>query len=70
MGNDCSARTFHGGDPYSGMWVQTWQRINDAMVAQGVLTETEVADVRRAYEDPTFMYRAPLTQAVWGRKPA
>jgi hypothetical protein len=25
--------------------------------------------MRRAYEDPTFTYRAQLTQSVWGRKP-
>jgi SAM-dependent methyltransferase len=69
MGNEGFARIFHGGDPFSRMWIQTWQRIDDAIVAQGVLTESEVADMRRAYQDPTFMYRGPLIQTIWGRKP-
>ena len=25
--------------------------------------------MRRGYEDPTFTYRAQLTQSVWDRKP-
>jgi hypothetical protein len=69
MGNEGIARVFHGGDPFSLMWIKTWERVDDAMVAQGALTESEAADMRRAYEDPAFMYRAQLTQTVWGRKP-
>lgn len=69
MGNEGIARIFHGGDPFSLMWIKTWERVDEAMVAQGALTESESADMRRAYEDPAFMYRAQLTQAVWGRKP-
>ena len=68
MGNEGIARVFHGGDPFSLMWIKTWERVDDAMVAQGALTESEAADMRRAYEDPAFMYRAQLTQTVWGRK--
>jgi hypothetical protein len=51
------------------MWIKTWQRIDDAVIANGILTDWEVAEMRRAYEDPTFTYRAQLTQAVWGRRP-
>jgi SAM-dependent methyltransferase len=69
MGNEGVARVFHGGDPFSRMWIQTWRRIDDVVIAQGVLTESEVADIRRAYEDPAFIYRALLMQSVWGRKP-
>jgi SAM-dependent methyltransferase len=69
MGNEGIARIFRGGDPFSLMWIKTWQRLDDAMLAQGAVTESEVADMRRAYEDPAFMYRAQLTQTVWGRKP-
>ena len=50
-------------------WIKTWQRIDDAVIASGILSEWEVAEMRCAYEDPTFTYRAQLTQAVWGRKP-
>lgn len=69
MGNEGIARVVRGGDPLSRMWIQTWQRIDDVVIAEGVLTDSEVADMRRAYEDPTFTYRAQLMQSVWGRKP-
>jgi SAM-dependent methyltransferase len=69
IGNEGVARVFHGGDPFSHMWIKTWERIDDAVIANGVLAEREVEEMRRAYEDPTFTYRAQLTQAVWGRRP-
>ena len=69
MGNEGIARVVRGGDPLSRMWIQTWQRIDDVVIAEGALTDSEVADMRRAYEDPTFTYRAQLMQSVWGRKP-
>jgi hypothetical protein len=69
IGNEGVARVFHGGDAFSRMWIKTWQRIDDAVIANGILTDWEVAEMRRAYEDPTFTYRAQLTQAVWGRRP-
>lgn len=69
MGNEGVARVVHGGDPFSHMWIKTWQRIDDAVIEHGVLTEAEVLAMRRAYEDPTFTYRTQLTQSVWGRKP-
>jgi SAM-dependent methyltransferase len=69
MGNEGIARVVHGGDPFSDMWIKTWQRIDEAVVNHGVLSEPEVGGMRRAYEDPTFTYRTQLTQSVWGRKP-
>jgi SAM-dependent methyltransferase len=69
IGNEGVARVFHGGEPFSRMWIKTWERIDDAVIANGVLTEREVGQVRQAYEDPAFTYRAQLTQAVWGRRP-
>ena len=68
MGNEGVARVVHGGDPLSRMWIQTWQRIDDVVIAKGLLTESEVAGMRRAYRDPTFTYRAQLMQSVWGRR--
>jgi hypothetical protein len=50
------------------MWIKTWERIDEAVIANGVLSEWEVAEMRRAYEDPTFTSGAQLTQSVWGRK--
>jgi SAM-dependent methyltransferase len=70
MGNEGIARVVHGGDPFSDMWIKTWQRIDDAVIDNGVLTAGEVGQMRRAYHDPTFTYRTQLTQSVWGRKPS
>lgn len=69
LGNEGTARVVHGGDPFSHMWIKTWQRIDDAVIDRGVLTEGDVRKMRQAYEDPTFTYRTQLTQSVWGRKP-
>ena len=69
MGNHGSTRVVRGGEPYSCLWIQTWQRTNDAIIAKGVLTESEVVGMRRVFMDPTFTYRTMLLQSVWGRKP-
>ena len=69
MGNEGVARVFHGGDPFSMMWMQTWRRIDIALIDKGMLTQSEAADMCRPYEDSTFTYRAQLMQSVWGRKP-
>jgi SAM-dependent methyltransferase len=69
LGNEGIARVVHGGDPFSHMWIKTWQRIDDAVIADGVLSADEARATRQAYEDPTFTYRTQLTQYVWGRKP-
>jgi SAM-dependent methyltransferase len=69
MGNYGSTRVVRGGEPYSRLWIQTWQRTNAAIIAKGVLTESEVVGMRRVFMDPTFTYRTMLLQSVWGRKP-
>lgn len=69
MGNEGVARVFHGGEPFSTMWMQTWRRIDNALIDRGMLTPSEAADMCRPYGDPTFTYRAQLMQSVWGRKP-
>src|SRR5258708_21955285 len=47
MGNEGIARVFCGGEPLSRMWIQTWQRIDEVLIANDVLTDSEVADSRR-----------------------
>src|SRR5262249_33626866 len=69
VGNEGFVRVYRGGDPQSRMWIKTWQHTNDRMISEGALTEAEVAGMRRAYEDPTFIYRGAVTQSIWGRKP-
>jgi hypothetical protein len=53
LGNGGVTPVVHGGDPFSQMWIKTWQRIDDAVIDRGVLSEAEVHKMRQAYEDPT-----------------
>jgi SAM-dependent methyltransferase len=69
LGNEAVTRVDHGGSPTSRLWIQTWQLTDDAIIANGDLTESEVVDARRALEDPAFMYRAALMHSAWGRRP-
>jgi hypothetical protein len=70
MGNQGITWVARGCDPWSRWWIQTWERINDVVIAKGVLTESKMADLRHALNDPAFGYRAYLLQSVWGgRKP-
>lgn len=57
MGNHGSTRVVRGGEPHSRLWIQTWQRTNAAIIAKGVLTESEIVGMRRVFMDPTFTYR-------------
>jgi hypothetical protein len=42
--------------------------VDDAMVANGVVGQSDASDARRAFEDPSFLYRGGLVVAVWGRR--
>ena len=33
LGNEGIARVVHGGDPFSYMWIKTWQRIDDGRLS-------------------------------------
>ena len=68
LGNEAGTRVEHGGSAFSCYLVQSGQLIDDAIIAKGVLAESEVVDYRRALEDPAFMYRGALMQSVWGRR--
>ncbi len=68
LGNEAVTRVNHGGSASSRYLVQSGQLIDDAIIAKGVLAESEVVDARRALEDPAFIYRGALMQSVWGRR--
>jgi len=46
LGNGGVTPVVHGGDPFSQMWIKTWQRIDDAVIDRGVLSEAEVHKMR------------------------
>jgi len=68
LGNEGVTRVHHGGSPLSRYLVQSGKLTDDAIIAKGVLAESEAVDAQRALEDPAFMYRGALMQSVWGRR--
>jgi SAM-dependent methyltransferase len=69
VGNEATALVGRGRSPMSQLMTQSFKPIDDAMVANGVVEQSDAADAQRAFEDPAFLYRAGLVVAVWGRKP-
>ena len=68
--NEGTARVLRGGDPWALYMEKSFQRTDNALLAKGVLTNAEIADRRRALEDPTCYFRDLLYDASWGRRPA
>ena len=64
----CSIRAL-GRSPMSQLMIQSFRPMDDAMVANGVVGQSDVSDAQRAFEDPSFLYRGGLVVAGWGRKP-
>jgi hypothetical protein len=48
---------------------QSFQELDPQLVAAGLVTESQAADARRAFADPTFLFRGLLVQSIWARKP-
>ena len=69
MGNEGVALVGPGDSPMSQLMVQSFRPMDDAMVANGVVGQSEASDAQRAFEDPAFLYRGGLIVAAWGRKP-
>ncbi|WP_454792466.1 class I SAM-dependent methyltransferase [Mycolicibacterium lutetiense] len=68
-GSDVGSTTEQGGSVKSGFLVESFAKLDDVMITGGVITESVLADARRAMEDPAFVYRSPTMYSVWGRKP-
>ncbi|MGV0815753.1 methyltransferase domain-containing protein [Mycolicibacterium boenickei] len=67
-GSDIGSTVERGGSVKSGFLVQSFAQLDDVMLAAGAVTESELADARRAMEDPAFAYEAPTMYTLWGRK--
>ena len=70
IGNEGVARIARGGDTTSLVQVKTWAAIDDRLLRDGLFSESESTCTKQALEDPAFLYREQLMQAVWGRRPA
>lgn len=69
VGNEGVAVVGHGDSPMSQLMSQSFGPMDEAMVANGVIGQSDVSDAQSALEDPSFLYRGGLIVAVWGRKP-
>ncbi|CRZ19121.1 methyltransferase domain-containing protein [Mycolicibacterium neworleansense] len=67
--SDVGSTVERGGSVKSGFLVQSFAQLDDMMLAGAAISESELADARRAMEDPAFVYQAPTMYTVWGRKP-
>jgi len=70
VGNEGVARIARGGDTTSLVQIPTWAAIDNRLLRDRLMSKAESAGTRQALEDPTFLYREQLMQAVWGRRPA
>ncbi|OBF80000.1 hypothetical protein A5791_09595 [Mycobacterium sp. 852002-51163_SCH5372311] len=68
LGNEAVALVGPGRSPMSQLMIQSFRPMDEAMVANGVVGQSDVSDAQRALEDPSFLYRGGLVVAVWGRK--
>ena len=69
VGNEAVALVGPGHSPMSQLMIQSFRPMDDAMVANKVVGQSDVSDAQRALEDPLFLYRSGLLVAAWGRKP-
>jgi SAM-dependent methyltransferase len=69
VGNEAVALVGTGDSPISQVMLRSFRPMDDVMVANGVVGQSEASDAQRAFEDPLFLYRCGLLVSVWGRKP-
>lgn len=68
VGNEGVALVGSGRSPMSQLMIQSFRPMDEAMVTNGVLGQSDTSDAQRAFEDPSFRYRGGLIVAVWGRR--
>jgi SAM-dependent methyltransferase len=69
VGNEGIAHVIRGGELLARILAQSFQELDPQLVAAGLVTDTQAADARRAFGDPTFLFRGLLFQSIWARKP-
>jgi SAM-dependent methyltransferase len=69
VGNEGTVTVARGSDPASQNWMKVWARLDDFLLAEGALDQRDVADTRRALQDPSFWYRNSLVLGAWGQRP-
>jgi SAM-dependent methyltransferase len=68
VGNEGRSNIVQGG-PESHAWLTMSERLDDYLVTEGVLSQSEVNATRDALQDPSFWLRNGTTVAAWGQRP-
>jgi SAM-dependent methyltransferase len=58
-----------GSPPAAHFLLLTMEKLRDAIIARGAVTEQEYADAAAALQDPAISIVMPMTVAAWGRRP-
>ena len=69
VGNEGVAHVIRGGEVPARILARSFQELDPQLVAAGLVTDSQAADARRAFADPTFLFRGVLLQSIWARKP-
>jgi SAM-dependent methyltransferase len=67
IGCEARSRLTQGGSAEAQFWIHTIERVQDALVAGGLLTEDEAVTAMAVHEDPSFVTMAPTLVSAWGR---
>jgi hypothetical protein len=67
IGVDDEVVTVSGGEPMASMFEMSWERFDDVLKRQGVITDEEAAARHAAHYDPTFSFTYSAF-AAWGRR--
>jgi SAM-dependent methyltransferase len=68
VGNEGSSGIARGGERDSSMWLTMSERLDDYLMTEGLLSQSEVDATRGALTDPSFWLRNGMTVSAWGRR--
>ena len=70
IGCEARSRLTRGNSAEAQFWIQGFDRMREALVATGQVTDQEIAAARAVQEDPSFLTMSPTLVSAWGRVPA
>ena len=68
-GHDAGASILRGASPEMAVYQQTLEALAPLLSAKGVLSDSDLADLRRMYREPGFDHVSEIQFVAWGRKP-
>ncbi|MGH3846500.1 MAG: methyltransferase domain-containing protein [Pseudonocardiaceae bacterium] len=69
IGCEARSRLTRGGSAEAQFWIHSFDRLREALVAAGLVTEQEMTAARTVAEDPSFATMTPTLVSTWGRVP-